>query len=233
MSKKTVGILGGMGPLSTVELMRKIIEKTPVEVEQDHIRMLVDSRPEISDRTEFILGKGPSPIPMLKESAQLLEKWGAEMIAMPCNSAHAFYKEIVSSVHIPLLNMISLVKNQLSTQLRAESKILLLATTGTIRTKIYEKELNNFEIFIPIEKTEQKMVMEAIYGVKGSRVESDIERYREKINQVIQMMMPLNPQAVIAGCTEVELALQGFHFDIPIIFPLDLLASGIVKLASN
>jgi len=233
MPKKTVGILGGMGPLSTVELMRKVIEKTPVEVEQDHIRMLVDSRPEIPDRTEFILGKGPSPIPMLQESAQLLEKWGAEMIAMPCNSAHAFYKEIAGSVHIPLLNMISLVKNQLSTQLHTDSKILLLATTGTIQTKIYENELNNFEILIPNQKTEQKIVMETIHGVKGERVKSDIEKYRDNLNQAIQMTISRNPQAIIAGCTEVELALQESHFDIPIIFPLDLLAGEIVMLASN
>jgi aspartate/glutamate racemase len=75
--------------------------------------------------------------------------------------------------------------------------------------------------------------MEAIYGVKGAKVESDIKKNRDKLNQAIKMMLPKNPQAIIAGCTEVELALQGFYFDLSIFFPLEILANEIVKLATN
>ena len=84
---KTVGILGGMGPKSTVELMAKIIDFTPAQKDQDHIRILVDNRPQIPDRTNCILGNGPSPLSMMQESVQMLEKWGAEMVAIACNTA--------------------------------------------------------------------------------------------------------------------------------------------------
>ena len=91
---KVVGILGGMGPMSTVDLMRKVTEKTPVRGERDHLRILVDSRPQIPDRPAALLGTGESPVPMMQESARMLEKWGAELLAIPCNSAHGFLKDV-------------------------------------------------------------------------------------------------------------------------------------------
>ena len=90
---RVVGILGGMGPMSTADLMRKVTEKTPVRHEREHLRMLIDSRPQIPDRPAGLLGTGPSPVPMLQESARMLEAWGAELIAIPCNTAHGFLAE--------------------------------------------------------------------------------------------------------------------------------------------
>src|SRR5210317_260934 len=105
---KVVGILGGMGPMSTVDLMRKVTVMTPVQRERDHLRILVDSRPQIPDRPAALLGSGESPVPMMQESARMLEKWGAELIAIPCNTAHGFWKEIQAAVEIEVLDMIGL-----------------------------------------------------------------------------------------------------------------------------
>ena len=89
---KVVGILGGMGPMSTADLMRKVTEKTPVKHEREHLRMLVDSpTPDSGSAGGPPGGTGPSPVPMLQESARLLEAWGAELMAIPCNTAHGFH----------------------------------------------------------------------------------------------------------------------------------------------
>jgi aspartate racemase len=128
---KVLGILGGMGPMSTVDLMRKVTEKTPVKKEQEHLRMLVDSRPQIPDRTAAILGKGPSPAPMLQESARLLERWGAELLAIPCNSAHAFLPDVRDAVAVEVLDMIGLVGRELGRRFPPGSPVALLATTGS------------------------------------------------------------------------------------------------------
>lgn len=229
---KIVGIIGGMGPLSTVELMRKVIEKTPVEKEQDHIRMLVDNRPEIPDRTDYLLGKGPSPVPMLQESAQLLEKGGAEILSISCNSAHAFIDQIREAINIPVLDMIDLVRIKLEQHSSAGAPIELLATTGTIHSRIYHKYLKDFTVIIPEPDIQEDLVMDAIYGEGGFKIAGASEKSRSKLLKAIEAMKQSHPEAIIAGCTEVELILKSAHTKLPVFYPLDILAERIVRLSS-
>jgi aspartate racemase len=224
---KLVGILGGMGPMSTVDLMRKVTEKTPVQKEQEHIRMLVDSRPQIPDRTAAILGKGPSPAPMLQESARLLEQWGAEVLAIPCNSAHAFLLEIRAAVGIEVLDMIGLVDRELGRSFPTGTTVALLATTGTRQARIYHDRIRNFQLVTPPDPAQEELVMGAIYQVK---LEDGVEEPRRKLVEALAALDPA-PAAVIAGCTEVELALEGAGISLPVLLPMDLLAEEIVERA--
>ena len=230
---KTVGILGGMGPLSTIELMKKVVEKTPVEKEQDHVRMLVDSRPEIPDRTEFILGKGPSPIPMLQESALKLEKWGADFLAVPCNSAHAFIHQIGEAINIPVLDMIDLVRIELERNLSSGASVGLLATTGALHSRLYQNYLKQFSIIIPESETQEKLVMKAIYGQDGFKKTGKAESAGAKLLKAIETMRSKQPQAIIAGCTEVELVLKSTAVDLPVFYPLEILANEIAMIATG
>ena len=89
---KIVGILGGMGPEATVELMRRVIELTPANDDCDHIRMLVDNNPKVPSRIKALLeGNKESPLPVLIDMALGLEKSGADFLVMPCHTAHAYY----------------------------------------------------------------------------------------------------------------------------------------------
>src|SRR5690606_12563971 len=99
MRDKIVGIIGGMGPEARVDLMRRIINATPVEDDADHIRMLVDNNPKVPARIKAISdGTGESPAPCLIEMAQGLERQGADFLVIPCNTAHHYYEEVASSV---------------------------------------------------------------------------------------------------------------------------------------
>jgi len=91
--EKVVGILGGMGPEATVDLFMKIIKATPAKKDQDHLRIMIDNNPKIPDRTLAILGRGKSPLKQLQETLHNLERAGAEVIAIPCNTAHYYYNE--------------------------------------------------------------------------------------------------------------------------------------------
>jgi aspartate racemase len=224
---KTVGILGGMGPMSTVDLMRKVTEKTPVQREQEHLRILVDSRPQIPDRTAAILGSGPSPAPFLQESARLLEGWGAEVLAIPCNSAHAFLADVRAAVGIEVLDMIGLVGRELSKNFPPGSPVALLATTGSHEAGIYHGRLPEFELMRPEDQVQEDLVMGAIYQVK---VEDGVDGPREKLLRAFDSLSP-RPVAMIAGCTEVELALEGAEAPVPVFRPMDLLAEEIVAVA--
>ena len=88
LEKKTIGVLGGMGPEATVEIFERIVNGTPAKTDQDHLRMIIDNNPGIPDRTAAILKKGPDPLPALIRSAQVLQQAGADFLVIPCNTAH-------------------------------------------------------------------------------------------------------------------------------------------------
>jgi aspartate racemase len=224
---KVVGILGGMGPMSTVELMRKVTAKTPVERERDHLRILVDSRPQIPDRPAAVLGTGPSPVPMLQESARLLEGWGAELIAIPCNTAHAFIREVQDAVSVQVLDMIGLVGRELARDLRPGAPVGLLATSAAGRARIFHDRLPGFDLVTPSDADQEELVTKAILRVK---VEDEVASPREMLQRAAEALEPA-PEALVAGCTEVELALDGALLPVPLVRPMDLLAEEIVRRA--
>lgn len=228
---KIVGIIGGMGPMSTVELMRKIIARTPARREQDHLRLLVDNRPEIPDRTEFLLGKGPSPVPYLQESARLLEQWGAQLLGIACNTAHAFVQDIQQVVSIPVLNMLDLLAQKLQSQLPPGAPVVLLATTGSIRTGLFQRHLPDFKLLVPESNAQEELVMKAVYGEQGVKAGGDLEKNRALILQALESLKSANPKAIIAGCTEIGMLLENTLLDLPVYNPLDALAEEIVATA--
>ena len=106
-AERVIGIIGGMGPEATVELMRQIIRRTPAHDDSDHVRMLVDNNPKVPSRIAFLLEGGlVDPAPTLVSMARGLERSGATMLAMPCNTAHAFASAIREAVNIPFIDMI-------------------------------------------------------------------------------------------------------------------------------
>ena len=104
--KKTVGIIGGMGPMATADLIYNIVSQTKAEKDSDHVHLLVDSDGSVPDRTAAILNGGESPVPKLCTIAKRLEYMGADIIAISCNTSHYFYNEIQEAVGVPVMNMI-------------------------------------------------------------------------------------------------------------------------------
>jgi aspartate racemase len=224
---KVVGVLGGMGPMSTVDLMRMVTEKTPVEHEREHLRMLIDSRPQIPDRPAALFGTGPSPVPMLQESARLLEAWGADLIAIPCNTAHGFLAEVQAAVDIEVLDMIGIVGREVARAFPKGTPVGLLSTTAAQQLRIFHDRLPDFEVVVPKPELQESLVAGAILQVK---LQDTYEEPRRKLLEVIGSLDPA-PAAIIAGCTEVELAFQGAEGPVPIFRPMDLLAEEIVTKA--
>ena len=102
-----IGIIGGMGPLATCDLMQKIIEYTDADTDQEHVRICVDCNTNIPDRTAAILQGGKNPVPELVKSAKRLEAMGAQVLVMSCNTAHYFYEDMIPYLETPFLNMIN------------------------------------------------------------------------------------------------------------------------------
>ena len=205
MKKKTIGILGGMGPLATADLFKKIILMTEAEKDQDHIRVLIDSNTNIPDRTAAILSGGADPVPELTKSAKTLEQAGADLLIMPCNTAHYFYEDVKKAVSIPVLSIIESAADKV---LRSgQKKALILATDGTGKAGVYDKVFNRrgIETVYPDAGT-QKKVMSIIYeGVKaGAPKEGRMEKLTADINDFIKK----TGTVAVLACTELPLAVD-------------------------
>lgn len=226
--RKTIGILGGMGPAATSELFSKIIHYTKVKRDQEHIRTIVMNDPTIPDRTEYILGKGPNPIPHLINNIQKLSQIGADMIAIPCMTAHSFISELEANSPIPIINAIELVERHLNNDYPKIERIGLLATNGTIKSGVFHKYISK-DIYIP-DQNDQKALIEIIYGDNGIKAGNTSDKQVSGIKRIVSNMEKYNIQAVIAGCTELSLVMSEQNVSLPVIDPITLLAEHIVKI---
>ncbi len=158
--KRIIGILGGMGPEATVDLFKKIIKATPAEKDQEHLRSIIVNDPQVPDRTEAILRGGISPIPKLKEDLKILKQAGADFAIMPCNTAHYFIDELRGEGILAIIHMIEETTKYIVEKYPKIQCIGLLATDGTIQSKIYHQWAKRHELeLITPEKPEQIKVM--------------------------------------------------------------------------
>ena len=238
-----IGILGGMGPEATLELFRLIIKLTPTPTGQDqeHFHIVIDNNTKVPDRTRAIEQNGPDSFPFLRDSAERLQKSGADFIVIPCNTAHYWLNDLRRSVDIPIVDMIGETAGQVWKVLKekAESNspnIGLLATTGTLKTGLYQKALYEKDIRVIKENdiritspsgADQEKVMKIIHEIKAGRYSS-----KEALIDLAHGLMDRGAEVVVLGCTELPLLLKDEDLEVPVFNPLDILARKAIALAS-
>jgi aspartate racemase len=229
LKEKVIGILGGMGPEATADLFIRIIRETPAKKDQEHLRVIVDNNPKIPDRTAAILGEGANPLPEMIKTAKNLEKAGADFIVMPCITGHYYFERLKKSVKIPILNMVELTAQSISKNFPNAKKAGLLGTTGTVKSRLFDKWLNKFgvEMVYPSEAFQEK-IMEAIYDyIKAGKILEDKKLVVDVANHLIE----LGAEIIICGCTEISLVLKNGDITKPVVDPMQILAQTAVKVA--
>ena len=231
MDEKIIGILGGMGPEASADLYMRIIKATPVNRDQDHYRIIIDSNPKVPDRTPAILGTGPSPLPVMLETARNIQNAGADFLLMSCNTAHYFYKQLQDGLDIPVLHMIGLSAADTAERLPSVRKAGLLATDGTLASRLYHDSYGEKEIEILAPSAgSQSRVMDAIYRhIKTG----DLDRGGELLRGVAEELIADGAEAVICGCTEVSLVLHDGDLAVPVVDPMQVLALKAVAFAGG
>ena len=200
--KKTVGIIGGMGPAATCDLMEKIIALTKASCDQEHLHIITDLNTAIPDRTAAILHGGPDPVPELVKSARRLETTGADFLIMPCNTAHFFYDAVAASVHIPVLHM----PREAASVLKAAgvNTVGVLATDGTIQAGVYGAALDRAGVkAVYPSPAMQEHVMRLIYdGVKARAVPLE----SIPVKDVLADLRAQGAEKFLLACTELPIA---------------------------
>lgn len=214
MSGKVLGVIGGVGPLSTAYFMETVINRTQAQTDQEHIDMIVLNHAGIPDRTDYILDHTrPNPVLPMQEDARKLERWGADLIATPCNTAHYFYEQLAGAVRIPVLNMIEETARELA-RLQAK-RVGVLATDGTLAAGLFQHALaeHGIEPVLPSPRS-QRYVMDIIYQDIKAAHPLEVEKWEAVTGE----LSGLGCDRLILGCTELsilkrECRLDGYYLD--------------------
>lgn len=198
----TLGILGGMGPLATVDFISKLIALTPATCDQEHIPLLVHSVPQIPDRSACLLHNRESPLSALEQGVEVLQNGGACAIAIPCNTAHYWHPALSEKSRIPIFHMAEICARYLVCQ--GVKTVALMATDGTLRAGIYTDKLTAQGIQLQLPSTAvQHQIMQGIYAVKSGQLDTGTTL----LTHAFQQLLAQGAERVIWGCTEIPLAL--------------------------
>lgn len=230
-TRKTVGVLGGMGPEATVDFMAKVIALTDASSDQDHVRMLVDHNPQVPNRQEAILGGGEDPGPVLADMAADLEANGADFLVIPCNTAYAFEEAILAATHIPLISIIGVSIAAAQERAPGVERIGVLATDGCLRSGVFQAGLEAAGLAAELPGDDElRELMALVQAIKAGKQSADTGR---AMAGLAEALVSRGAGAVIAGCTEIPLVLEQDAVSVPLISSTDALAEITVKLATG
>lgn len=201
MKKQILGVIGGLGPLATAHFMELVINMTHARTDQENVDMIVYNFPSIPDRTGYILGSNlKSPLPGMLSVGCALARQGASCVAVPCVTAHYFYRELERGIPVPVINGVAETVGLLKQA--GVKKAGIMATEGTVRSRLIARELDHAGI-IPVAPSPERQadVNHLIYeNVKAGRpIEMD------RFHRVRQELTDCGAEVIILGCTELSI----------------------------
>ena len=229
--EKCAGVLGGMGPDATVDFMNRLIRLVDAKEDADHIRCIVDNNPKVPSRIKALFEGGKEdPAPCLMDMARRLEAWGADFLAMPCNTAHHYYGHIQSAVRIPVLNMIELAAKAVQRKFPHVRKVGILATSATVKVGLYEKAFGalGIETLYP-DVPEQADLLALIKNVKAGQLG---EAQRAALMTTGRHVLKKGAQALVLACTELSV-IAPQKDELPFVDASQALAEETVAIAKN
>ncbi|WP_440533825.1 aspartate/glutamate racemase family protein [Variovorax sp. YR566] len=200
-----IGVLGGMGPSATVDFMEKIIQLTPATRDQEHLPVIVANLPHVPDRSSAILGTGPDPLGALLAGIDVLNDIGVGVIAIPCNSSHHWYAQMVEHSRAPVIHIAqSCVAAIATTPGERPVRVAVLATRGALASGFYQQALRErgIDFLVPDATNGQDHVDACIRAVKGG----DVQAGAAAFELALEALSATGATVVIMGCTELPIA---------------------------
>lgn len=197
-----LGVLGGIGPMSTVYFYEMITAHTKADKDQDHLDIVISSRATTPDRSAYVLGQSSEdPFSVMERDAEMLVKYGATVLAIPCNTAHYFYDRLQRSLPVPVLNMIQLTVQAAKAQ--GCTKLGILATSGTVASCSYQRmcAAEGLSYAVPSEADQAVLMQHIIYDEIKSGKPVDLPEFM----RIADALKAAGCQRAVLGCTELSL----------------------------
>jgi aspartate racemase len=231
-SDLTVGVLGGMGPLATVDFFAQLVRMTPADKDWNHLHIIIDNNPRIPSRTRAFLFEEDSPIPYLIDGAKRLVSLGARLLVAPCNSASYFLAPVRAAVSVPILDPVAATAAVLRTgqgALRPPRRPLVLGGMVTHRADLYGRALAGSHV-TPMRpsETEQDEVAALIEALKSGNSSPELV---SRVETVVAAGVARGADSAILGCTEFGLIAAQLQTTLPVFNSNQLLARHTLELA--
>lgn len=206
MEKTFLGVLGGMGPLATADFLRKLVKKTPADIDQKHIPVLLYGDCTTPDRTASVVGTGPSPLPHLLAGIRFLNEQGARAICIPCNSAHCWYDDMQAASSVPILHIVKASAAQVGRKNPKASRVGVLSTLGTHRMGIYRHMLTDlgYEVVTPTDDEFDTLISPAIAMNKANQWTEAEHLY----DAAAERLWERGAEIIVLGCTEIPFGME-------------------------
>ena len=223
--KITLGVIGGLGPIATAHFMELVIRMTEANTDQEHLDMIIYNRPSIPDRTSYILDNSrPNPLPEMIRVGNTLARQGARLLAIPCMTAHYFHRDLTRYIEAPIVHAI----HECAVHLKKHgiTKAGIMATDGTIRSKLFQQELekHGMTALVPGEEG-QKCVMSVIYDDIKANKPAGMDKF-----QLASLdLKNQGAQAIILGCTELSLVKRDYPIGAGYLDAMEVLAQTCVR----
>lgn len=204
-----MGVLGGMGPLATVDFFSKVMAATPATCDADHVPLLIQSDPRIPARPAAILSGGHSPLEALIAGRDRLISAGAMALVMPCNTAHFWHADLARDCPVPFLSIVDACCDELAALAPVGARVGIIATQATLTAKIFDAPLRNrgYIALLPEEAELAELILPAIEMVKGGAAAEG----GRLIETAVKQLSARGATAVILACTETPVALDAIQ----------------------
>lgn len=222
---KKLGIIGGLGPMATTYFLYLLTRMSKAENDQEHMEILMHSKPSIPDRTKFILGQSrENPVYEMIDIGRELKNTGAEIIAIPCITAHYFHSELEEEIGIRVLHAVRETAEYLKDA--GVEQVGILATDGTVQSKLFPDVFSKYGITTvnPCEKSQQK-IMELIYRQIKSGEKGNLNEFI----QVGEELFAEGAQVNLLGCTELSLLKRDYSLPAGYLDVMEVLSRSAVR----
>lgn len=226
---RTLGIIGGLGPMATAYFLQLLIQMSDAKTDQEHMDTLIYSMPSIPDRTRYIIGESEeNPVPQMVYCGKKLKETGADIIAIPCITAHYFHEELEDKIGLPIINAID--ETALCLEEEKIRRVGIMATDGTIKSGLFQKTLEKrgIEVILPNAEN-QKKVMHIIYNEVKAGKNVDMARFY----QISDELSGKGAEAVLLACTELSLIKRDLLFKEGYLDVMEVLARKAVQCCNH
>ncbi|MEJ6079476.1 amino acid racemase [Vibrio sp. 1-Bac 57] len=224
------GIIGGMGPEATIDLMYRIYNNTPATEDGEHLRILIDNNAKVPSRIKAIIeGTGESPAPCLISMAQGLVQQGADFLVIPCNTAHYYFDQVSASVDVPVVNLLEITAQTLKNNNMV--KVGILGSTALSIVGLYNPVFEKFGLN-PVypEELYQDKLMEVIKAVKAKNI---TQEHLSHLSDLLQHMEARGIDCFAIVCTELSVIRNKILPNVKIFDALEILTDEIIKRSMN
>lgn len=218
-----LGVLGGMGPMAGAAFALRLAALTPATVDQQHIPTLLRNDPRIPDRSSAYMAGGENPLPHMVDGVRFLEQAGAQLIAIPCNTAHLWFDEIHDAVGLPMLHIVDAAIEAAVDAGGASGRIGLLATDATLASGLYVNRAplhGTVRWLLPTAGEMLDLVMPGVAAVKAGQLQDG----EALLSKAAAALARRGAGAIVLGCTEIPVVLRSADAPVPLIDATAVLA---------